>query len=200
MFTKEEIALAKPLVEAIKTLAERQEKMCPECKGRRKIGSMLNPLPYPHSQSTVVECDNCNNTGKVKGNWEWEPEPGEWCINKEGGYAQLISGIDKKTGDLYLTSRVINIWLHSVNFIPLLHWERIREIMLSLDFKLYFRNPLEGATVAFAKLKELECDKDIIEEMYRDEHIPSNFWHHASSFQLATMQAVIGLAKEANHG
>lgn len=184
MFTKEAIKLAKPTVMAIKKIAERQEKKCPECGGEGWVGRKTL------EQSVPSTCPKCNGTRNVKGKWEWEPEVGERY--QLGDYIHLI----KDDSDID--------YIHSLPppnvVIPLLHWERIREIMLSLDFKLYFRNPWEGATVAFAKLKELECDKDIIEEMYRDEHIPSNRWHHASSFQPAVMQAVIELEKEEKDG
>ena len=68
-FTKEAQALAKATVEAIKKIAERQERECPECKGKgysEWIGH--------GSKAHGVTCKICNGTGKIKGKWEWEWE------------------------------------------------------------------------------------------------------------------------------
>lgn len=139
MFTKEAQSLAKESIEAIKFLSEKAGKKCPECKGSGKVVAAHSGSYNISFSAKLVPCEACNGSGKAK--WKWNPKAGEWCANKEGGYPQLISGVDKKTGDLYLSSTSGHIWLNSANFIPLLHWER--EIEKTLEEMGYaFEEPI----------------------------------------------------------
>jgi len=137
MFTKEEIALAKDTVEAIKKIAERQEMECPTCRNGR----------VPFGVGSVDEkCSRCDGTAKVKGKWEWEPEVGEWCIfqdahipprkkvclviRAEGLYISVFPKYLDKFGD-YTCFR------KPTNCIPLLHWERIEEILEGMGYEVW---------------------------------------------------------------
>lgn len=185
MFSEEAIKLAKDSIEAIKFLAERQKEECPECEGRGWL------VGY-HAGN----CPKCKGIGKVKGKWEWKPKKGQYFID-DSGIVRLIGWVDLSRNYLWYPcqGQIQGCAGKISDCMPLLHWEKIREIMLSLGYKLYFRNPLEGATVAFEKVKEMAYSQDIIEILRIEENIPSNHWHHAPSFQLATMEALIQFRK-----
>ena len=80
--------LAKDTVEAIKVIMGSTFKDCPKCKDG--------------GNEDYFGCSICNGTGKV--GWEWEPEPGEWCIYNPDpknvtqdfiGLVCLIYGVNK---------------------------------------------------------------------------------------------------------
>jgi len=108
-FTKVHLKLAKPVYEAIKTLAERQEKKCPECKGMGKI-RLTNERIRIQPRYTHIECSTCKGTGKIKGKWEWKAEKGDWFISPMD-CLHLISECEKLSED------------YRKECIPLLHWE-----------------------------------------------------------------------------
>jgi len=191
MLIKEEIqdpAIA--VIEAIETLTERQERECPECKGKgwKKEKMMI-----------TSDCPVCNGSCRVKGKWEWEPRVRERILITLPSGHQFLSHISSLyDNEIWIVGPCDYppppaIIIEKEHITPLLHWERIQEIMLSLGYKLYLRNPMEGATVAFVKSKEIEHEADVIEMLQVADHIPSDKWYHASSFQSAVMQAVAGL-------
>lgn len=116
-----------------------------------------------------------------KGTWKWKPEQGEWCVNKEGGYAQLVSDVDKETGDIYLSSPSGHVWLHSVNFIPILYWERIVKILEGM-----------GYYVGINRFKPQKQEKaECYCEIWKDGVFYIKIF--GNNYQQVTMQAVVGL-------
>ena len=133
--------LAKPTVEAIQTIVKRVEKKCPECNGR---GWYLAKDP--------VDCSECNGTGKVKGEWKWEPEVFELFIYRREIFViddverdvitpkdWVIRYYDKK---MVVKDRLIN----SSKVIPILHWEKIEEILEGMGHKLKLNETINTKT------------------------------------------------------
>ena len=125
MFTKEAQELAKATVEAIKKIAERQEKECPECKGKGILG-----LP---------SCRLCKGSGRVKGKWEWEPEVGEWYYQDFGNGKLLLVKDEHVRLDI-----IEDLYVEHVKLTPLLHWEKIEEILEGMGYELGLHNWLEN--------------------------------------------------------
>jgi len=181
MFTKEEIALAKPCHEAIKTLAERQEKECPTCAGRGKE-SVIGDYAM---RQTSQECKRCNGTGKVKGKWEWEPKMGEWC--RFDNISHLIKGVSNNPQiiDLHPGYRQCDQTKYdppASDVTPLLPWERIEKILEEMGYWLKTeRLPFNGCRAMTGNLPK---------------HYQVERWINGRTRQEAVMRAVIELGKE----
>jgi len=123
-FTKEVIALTPKVNEAIKKIAGKMERRCRRCEG----------IGYKKGNPTH-KCSACNGTGKVKGKWEWKPEVGE-CFSFGWKDIRKLIIIPVK---FYLEED--NICFDDYVFpishcIPLLHWERIEEILEGMGYYL----------------------------------------------------------------
>jgi len=184
MFSKEEIALAKPTVDALKKIAERQEKESPSCRGKRN-------KPYPFD--ACVECDGigkeshdwrpdeCLAIDKVKGKWEWEPKVGEWCL-----YGNTLLLITKVTVSVLEVSGGMIEAVKADKVVPLLHWERIEEILEGMGYYFTRGEEVEQAEdVLYIKKEGLDNLRLNIEIDFRDK-----------SRQEAVQRAVIELGKE----
>lgn len=128
MFTKEETALAKPCYEAIKKIAERQVKKCSRCYGSgiMKVG---HPRQTGGSWRTgTFHCDKCNGTGKVKGKWEWEPEVGECFYGLSKALHWIVNEKQRFSITQYIEKRKLT---------PLLHWEKIEEVLEGMGYKIW---------------------------------------------------------------
>ena len=185
-FTKEAQELAKPCYEAIKKIAERTKIECPICAGRGR-----EPVIGDYAmRQTSQECERCNGTGKVKGKWEWKPEGHDTCINEKGPHKIEYIVLSFADNHLTLDPPVLgNPWTESLRwkFIPLLHWERIEEILegmgydLSIDIigatgQIYL--PPQGHHIEiYDKYNKLKAEAD------------------AKTRQVAVQKAVIELAK-----
>jgi len=151
MFTKEEIALAKATVEAIKKIS--------------------------------------------KGKWEGKPEVGEWCIYKKNNEIALIVFHWPKTeSNKYETLEVAfplgtnrGIEEFADEFIPLLHWERIEEILEGMGV---------GYEVKIDKWQGFEREGQNFRVSIRQNGVLMVGTHRTKTRQLAVMRAVIELVKE----
>lgn len=143
MFTKEEIKLAKTCYGAIKKIAGGARIECPECKG---IGyfALSKERILADPCHTRIKCPRCNHTGKIKGKWEWEPEWSDICIWGD----ELVMCIEVKRDDLI---EILPQWGSTTtlapyaSLVPLLHWEKLEEILERLGYpiiilKMYDRN------------------------------------------------------------
>lgn len=178
MFTKEEIALAKPCYEAIKKIAERQETECPECHGAR--GKPTGRIC--EGSIVILKCSICKGRGKIKGSWEWEPEwrdlimtpTGIWMFDEQVGYRLYLRNKDQEVS--YITADEIG--RHSF---PLLHWERIRKILCLFGYSFSITSGVSGGEITV--YENIGTDK--VYEKY-----------HNNDLQLEVIQAVIELGKE----
>jgi len=131
-FTKEAQELAKPCYEAIKKIAERQEKECPECYGEGWIGRRTSEQSIPYT------CPKCKGLGKVKGKWEWEAEYRDACIFTTYRDVFTVLQYSSKYDEVKITSSGdITTWEKRDNLIPLLPWERIEQILEGMGY--FFR-------------------------------------------------------------
>jgi len=62
-----------------------------------------------------------------KGKWEWKPEKWEMVVYENK--VDVITGHSRSPVHVHLSSKP---GVHIKDLLPLLHWERIREIMLYL--------------------------------------------------------------------
>lgn len=106
--------LAKPVVEALKKVAER------ECVAW-----------HPPDPSTASEpCALCNNTGKV--GWKWQPKVGEWCL-----YGNTLLLITKVTVSvLEVSSGMVEV-VKANKVIPILSWETIKRVLEKCNHRTY---------------------------------------------------------------
>lgn len=128
MFSKEVQELAQETYEAIKKIAGNIERECSECNfGKICIGP---------AKIDYRKCKNCNGTGKVKGEWEWKPEVGEYCIYRPNSpyfnKLELITGINKEKRKLLLSHSIDSYPMDEC--IPLLHWEKLEEILEEMGY------------------------------------------------------------------
>lgn len=192
MFSKEAIKLAKPLIEAIKTIAERQEKECPECKGRG-----LMPTEYiatgNYDDESTETCRECNGLCKVKGKWEWEPRWNELAL-LDGTLVSIRQ--HWLTSDKRKVCRVAgknekSFTVMKEKLLPILLWERIEEILEGMGY--------------FIRVQSWSIDN---KRLYRHEFY-AEIWNlaknnreyivsqHASTTQQAVQKAVIELGGKA---
>lgn len=182
MFSKEAQELAKPCYEALKKIAERQGEKCSRCNGLGTIYSF---------GKEVSACFICHGTGKVKGKWKWKPEVGEWCLWKDKPY--VIYEVEENIGpDIgYRDTRIAAPYdFHYVmrkNLTPILHWEKIEEILKQLGYVLTGDSWL-GDT--YNTWIYSEHDK-----FFGDPLVMCN----GKTRQLAVMRAVIELGKESSN-
>jgi len=144
MFTKEAITLTPKVIEAIKKIAG--EKKCSECKGEGWISTP--DFDDSSKEDFIDKCRSCNGTGKIKG-WEWEPEWNELALlnNEIVSIRQHWLTTDKikacrVAGRNEKSITVMNGYpLYKPNckdkLIPLLHWERIEEILEGMGYRIY---------------------------------------------------------------
>lgn len=132
MVTKEAQELAKPCYEAIKKIAEKTGRKCVQCHGDGVI--------YETPLSGESKCFVCNGTGKVKGKWEWEPEVGESFVGSEGVPIVIAGIIDVPLALGTENRRLQHLSLGKVkevfvkDTIPLLHWEKLEEILKEMGY------------------------------------------------------------------
>jgi len=182
-FTKEVIALTPKVNEAIKKIAGKMERRCRRCEG----------IGYKKGNPTH-KCSACNGTGKVKGKWEWKPEVGE-CFSFGWKDIRKLIIIPVK---FYLEED--NICFDDYVFpishcIPLLHWERIEEILEGMEYRIY--------TEKFYMDSQLKSRKSAECKIYQyDQHLQGGTLLvklEAKTRQEAVQQAVIELGKELNY-
>jgi len=159
MFSKETQALVPKVYEAIKKIAEKAGKKCLKCEGTG-------------NEDDFGGCRWCNGTGKVKGEWEWEPERWQQVVYR--GKVNLIRAVLTPIYVDLLSKRGVFI----KDLIPLLHWERIEEI-------------LEGMGYALSVLKYEGYVKCYIHQ--KDDLLVTE---QRKTRQEAVMRAVIELGKE----
>ena len=123
-----------------------------------------------------------------KGKWEWKPEVGEQFIGVHGmpiviaGIIDvpLIFGTENRRLQYLSMDKVREIFVKDV--IPLLHWERIEEILEGMGYGLLLKR------------------EDIGGKHYQAEFWNKNTWGHKLSVgktrQEAVMRAVIEVGKE----
>lgn len=183
MFTKEAIALAKDSVEAIKTLAERQEKECPKCRG---AGQRFYPDFDDSSKEDYLDKCDCKN-GKIKGKWEWKPEWGDVFL--------LVNSLC--IFNCFVDDRVCFIthtWEESqerpIDYfedaaIPLLPWEKIERVLEGMGYRLITSGFLGHFRIEiYSKNKKNIADQILISTSGEDR-------------QPLVMRAVIEMAKKA---
>lgn len=115
--------LVSPCYKAIKAIAG--ERKCPHCKG----------------SGLSVNCPKCSGTGKVE--WKWEPEVGEWylcyCPGHELPCICLIKD-EQKVEKIKIGNRPYD------NVIPILHRERIEEILEEMGYSFSIDEAPHGET------------------------------------------------------
>lgn len=129
MFSEEAVKLAKPLVEAIKKIAERQEIECIVCNGTGRFPYIADLGRNP--------CSRCKGTGKVKGRWEWEPLATDWVLFR--GEARILMDTPKSA--------------HRDEYVPLLHWEELEEILEGMEYYVYFCNKREPGDNVYVEIR-----------------------------------------------
>ena len=179
-FSKEE--LAKSCYEAIKKIARNVERRCPKCEG---VGKVIRYAPQEVVSQVV--CSTCNGTGKVKGKWKWEPEKWELVIYK--GEVDVITGHSKSPIHIHLSS-VPGICTKEL--IPLLHWERIEQILEGMGY--YMSLPTKGErsdlwVVGFSSFNFKGTNKEF--RYYKNTYVG-----RGQTRQEAVQRAVIELGKE----
>lgn len=131
MFNKEEIALAKPTVEAIKKIS-------------RNYYNSVSKLP---------------GGGLSETEWEWEPEVGEFYITPENEIWCIGDDLDREDT---IIAKDLN-----KKYIPLLHWERIEEILEGMGYSMIVSHPLDcpdGKRLGYLCIiwhKDWSSDKEI---------------------------------------
>lgn len=180
MFTKEEIALAKPTVEAIKMIAGKRK--CGKCAGKGWVTAF-----YPHGTPVTPspDCDACDGTGK--GKWEWEPKPRDEFIATDGSKRFIVKAISNgittaiqdECGYHWGVSKVI----------PLLYWERIKETLEGMGYTIDIGKP-NGCI-----LNDYVTHIDDYECVIRNGNFKTLAKVFGKSCQLAVMRAVIELGK-----
>lgn len=188
MFSEEAVRLAKPLVEAIKTIAARQEKECSKCDGTgaiwiEKDPRSCNPV-YP------VDCNNCKGTGKVKRKWEWKPEWNElaYLDGKVVSIRQYWFTLNSKRTKMCRVAgrNEKSITVMKEQLTPLLHWERIEEILEGMGYVVII-----DRDVSQSKSKFMCAIRQLTKVMGYNEWMGVG-----KTRQLAVMRAVIELEKE----
>lgn len=150
---------------AIKTIAGERE--CEICQGKGRVAS---------GTALFKDCRKCNGTGKVKGEWKWEPERGEFALRQPLSEVDLITRI-LSHGILRLSSEEGCTFDEPAHkFIPILHWERIEEILEGMDYGIEFDPDHRGCTLTGGNGIQV--------------------YKKAKSRQQAIMQSVIALGKE----
>jgi len=179
MFSKEAQALAKPCYEAIKEIAGSIESKCNLCGG--------SGLRRAYIDSTVKKrCEDCKGRGKIKGKWEWEPRRGELVLRQPLGEVDLITRI-LVYGMLRLSSEDACLFFdkHTSGFIPILHWERIEEILKGMGYVLWLEdNEYRHEDRRFEAIIDSDDNTDI-----------DSVVSVAKTRQLVVMRAVIELSK-----
>lgn len=122
-----------------------------------------------------------------KGKWEWKPEVGEWCIGGLYNPHLIVALADK-----YIFTITWGITFafkqKAENYIPLLHWERIEEILEGMGYEVQITKPRHWST------DEMLCDISKFGEIFL------NHWNgNGKTRQEAVMQAVIELGKESSN-
>lgn len=113
-----------------------------------------------------------------KGKWEWKPEVGEWWFDERKDHGRnpiLIS----------LPSDIEWINTYPTICIPLLHWEKIEEILEEMGYKTWTTKYYWEDTIK--TLYECQISLGLRSEAIVDEE--------ATTAREAVMQAVIELAK-----
>lgn len=172
MFSEEAIKLAIPWHEAIKKIAEKQK--CPECSGEGWIGRRTSEQSIPYT------CPKCKGTGK--GKWEWEPKATDWVLFR--GQARILMDTPKSA--------------QRNEFIPLLHWERIEEILKGMGYKteLDESSTLYKKFVIWDERQSRTVDVDGLINGQEGIKRYKNWKGQAKYRQPAVMRAVIKLGKE----
>lgn len=151
------------------------------------------------SQETVKLAKPCIEAIKKisKGKWEWEPEVGEWCIVKDKRVRR--KGWDTRMGlivsvNLSICTIKTENGLNYIieNCIPLLHWERIEEILEGMGYDVFLYDQDFGASKTANKYEAtiwkpapIDCQK---EKPFTE--------RRGETRQLALLRAVIELGKE----
>ena len=83
-------------------------------------------------------------TQSARREWEWKPEVGEWCLYKsridlllqdEDGHWYFGIRRDRLFGELHTLANPVCFY-GIANLIPLLHWEKLEDILEDLGFFL----------------------------------------------------------------
>ncbi|GAI34807.1 unnamed protein product [marine sediment metagenome] len=132
-FTKEAIALAKDSVEAIKFLVEKAGRECPICDG---YGMIDGDTP-----GGDLGCSTCNGTGKVGGEWEWEPKVGDFYYQDSGNRRLLSLVRDENEAEDIAQRNLVKRFV----LIPLLRWEDdIEPILKRMKYRLEITHSVGG--------------------------------------------------------
>lgn len=141
-----------------------------------------------------------------KGKWEWEPEVGDWIIEKKPEHTIRFGNKEKKsiphliisiasydTGNtLHVITNASAVRVDEPNATPLLHWERIEEILEGIGY--YMSLPTKGErsdlwVVGFSSFRFKGTNKEF--RYYKDTYVG-----RGKTRQEAVMRSVIALGKE----
>ena len=111
----------------------------------------------------------------------WKPEIGDWCI--VFGDAALICRRDRDY--LHTDYGLYDFRIAREEATPFLHWELIEKILEGLGYRLYHRSNYLGEMYNLGYLAA-----------FGKAYMNKQRWEFGKTRQLATMQAVIALAKE----
>jgi len=182
MFSDEAIALTKDTIAAIKILAAKarggisQQEMISRAReslAKKERGAYH--LVYTKDRRTIVAEPR---------DWEWEPEVGEWCIRG----VKTLGLISDVRGRQWLSIPHYEHELHKDNVTPLLHWERLVSIMLSLGYWMDVECAQTTKTIIYNTVKIFNPRKK--DPVYTKVYCGT---------QESVMLAIIEFAKEQNH-
>lgn len=105
--------LAKSCNEALEKVTERE---CPNC---------TNTIVRRSRSIPVGRCSACSGTSKVR--WAWEPEVGEWWLNKLNQKVHCI-GNERELVDMQPSIGI------DENIISILHWETIERVLEGVGY------------------------------------------------------------------
>lgn len=167
--------LAKPTVEALEVVTERE---CDYCNGAGwRNEAIIESGSPPTITPAKPTCSNCNGTGKLL--WKWEPKVGGWCLLNDERVANEELFLISDDDDLVYVCSLAP----QGKVIPILHWEEIERVLEGVGYKLGMNKftDKQGITTYGAWFFAEECWSQAID---------------GKSRQRAVMRVVIELGKQ----
>ncbi len=149
--------LAKPLVEALEKVTERE---CGECKGCGRVKNIFLP--------GEIGCITCKGTGKLR--WKWEPEVGDFILRNNKVYILFPVVFEEDLGfdanyKVYTNEPCFTLLDEVDDYIPILPWETIERVLEGvLDARFEFSR---GTDIKWVLSVELHQDRFLKNGYYR---------------------------------
>lgn len=158
--------LAAPVMRVLEGL----DVQCPDCQ--------------PHNEDSwrICTCVFCKSTGKIS--YFWQPQVGEWVVEKNKCYLVVDTRQNKHPGEIWInTPDIYATTLAKIDELtPILHWETIEEILEKA-----------GYAIEFVKSDTSQWRAHILSDFNHRDILSA---HYCKSRLPAVYEAVIELGKE----